>query len=72
MKDELVRAVQLFMLLGIACVFVALMGAVLLVLDFVASRQFAMIVTAFLTVVFTMMWFGAPIRERMLDRRSNN
>jgi membrane-associated HD superfamily phosphohydrolase len=69
MKDELVRAAQLFLLTGIACLFVALMGAVLLVLDFVASRPFAMAATAVLTVVFTGLWYGAPVRERWLDRR---
>jgi len=69
MKDELVRAVQLFMLMGIACLFAALMGAVLLVLDFVASRTFAMVATALLALVFTGLWYGAPIRERWLDRR---
>jgi hypothetical protein len=69
MKDELVRAVQFFMLMGIACLLVALMGAVLLVLDFVASRQFAMIATALLTLVFVVLWYGAPVRERLLDRR---
>jgi hypothetical protein len=69
MKDELVRAAQLFLLTGIACLFVALMGAVLLVLDFVASRPFAMASTAVLAVVFTGLWYGAPVRERWLDRR---
>jgi hypothetical protein len=69
MKDELVKAVQLFMLMGIACLLVALMGAVLLVLDFVANRQFAFTATALLTVVFIVLWYGAPLRERLLDRR---
>jgi hypothetical protein len=71
MKDELVRAVQLFMLIGIACLFVALIGAVLLVLDFVASRPFAMTASAVLAIIFTGLWYGAPIRERLTDRRSN-
>lgn len=64
MKADLITAATRYVTAGLLFLFVAINGAVLLVLDVLVSRAFATAVTAILAAVFVVLWVVVPIRTR--------
>jgi amino acid transporter len=67
-KEHMVRVGNRFAIAGIAAAAVSLEAVVLLVTDFVASRGFAIAVTAALFVVVAVLWYALPLRAALRDR----
>ena len=59
----LVRVASRLLLLGVTLVMAAVLGGVLLILDWVVSRPFALTTTAVLGVVLALLWFVLPLRH---------
>jgi hypothetical protein len=60
-KDQLVVWTGVLSLAGLAFLFIAILAAVLLVLDVVLGRTPAIVATAILTLVFGGLWFVWPV-----------
>ncbi len=73
MKAELMKAANLFVGAGLGLLFLAMLGAVLLVLDFLVNQPFAVVVVLALGVVFLAMWVALPLlaRARKPDDRQD-
>jgi hypothetical protein len=69
-KDELVQLSNIVAIAGMATLTVAMIGAVLLIGDWVAGTLFAVISTTGTAVVFSMLWFAIPfwLRRRVESR----
>jgi len=63
-KDELVDATSRLALGGMAFLLLAIIGAVLLILDYVLGRGQAIGFTAVLAAVFGWFWIALPLRHR--------
>ena len=63
-KDELVADTNRLAIAGMATLAVAILGSVLLVLDFVVGRPFAVTVTAVLASVTATLWLVLPLHRR--------
>jgi hypothetical protein len=68
-KDELVRVTSVLALSGLSTLLLAMLGAVLLIVDFVVGRAAAIAIDACLAVVFAGYWLALPLRMR---RRSDD
>jgi Family of unknown function (DUF6328) len=64
MKAELMAAANRFVGAGLSLLFLAMLGAVLLVLDFLLNLPFAVVVIAAIAVVFLLMWLVLPLVAR--------
>lgn len=69
MKADLMRAASRYVAAGLAFLFVAITGAVLLVLDFLVGRTASTITTGALAAFFVTVWLVLPYRARDEDRR---
>ncbi len=68
-KDAVVRVASRLLLAGVTLVMVAVLGGVLLVLDWVTDHGFALMMTAVLAVVLVTLWFVLPFaRHRAIVR----
>jgi hypothetical protein len=63
-KDELVKLTSRLALGGMSFLLLALLGAALLVLDYVLSRAVAVPVMVGLAIVFCWLWLALPLRMR--------
>jgi hypothetical protein len=63
-KDRLLRAANVFALVGLFTVALAISSAVLLVVSFVESGPVVPLLGAVAVVAFTFLWFALPLRER--------
>ncbi|MGW0227611.1 DUF6328 family protein [Actinopolymorpha singaporensis] len=69
LKPEIVRVSNRFARAGMLVLFLAIDGAVLLVMDFVFGLPVALVPAAFVLVVFTAAWYVLPTRRlAALDR----
>lgn len=64
MKADLIKATMRYVTAGLICLLVAMIGAVLLVLDVLVSRVVALSVTGAITVVFVVLWLVVPYLAR--------
>lgn len=64
MKDELMKAANKQVGAGLVLLFVAMHGAVLLVLDFLLSLTFAVIAVAVIAMVYLVLWLVVPLVAR--------
>lgn len=64
MKDELMRAATRYAGAGLVTLFVAMNGAVLLVLDFLLAAWLAVLITVCLALLFVAMWLVLPLWRR--------
>jgi uncharacterized protein DUF6328 len=64
MKDELMRAANKEVAAGLVLLFVAMHGAVLLVLDFLLGLSFAVTAVAAIAVVYLVLWLVVPLVAR--------
>lgn len=64
LKDELVLLTSRLAIAGLAALLVAIIGSMLLVLDWVTNRPFALATTAVFLAGFTVLWFIFPLRRR--------
>ncbi len=64
MKADLITATTRYVAFGLAFLLVAMMGAVLLVLDVLVDRAIALTVTGLLAAVFLSLWLVIPLRAR--------
>jgi Family of unknown function (DUF6328) len=73
MKAELMTAANRYVAAGLALLFLAMLGAVLLVLDFLVNLSFAIVVVLTVGAVFLVMWLGVPLiaRARKPDDRQD-
>lgn len=67
MKDDLIRAAERFMAAGMVFLFLTMMGALLVVLDFLLSRTIASFVTGGLAVGFVVLWLVVPLVSRATE-----
>lgn len=63
-KESLVRAASVMAIAGLAIVGLAVASAVLLVTSYVATGLPAVLITAFVTCVFGLLWFAFPLARR--------
>jgi hypothetical protein len=63
-KEGLVQAANVMAITGLAAVGLAVSAAVLLVTGYVASGLPAALITAFVTLVFGLLWFAFPLTRR--------
>jgi Family of unknown function (DUF6328) len=70
LKPEVVAASSRFARAGMATLFLAISSAVLLVLDLVAGRVLAVVLTACVAVLFVTLWYAAPARRLRKARRA--
>jgi sorbitol-specific phosphotransferase system component IIC len=63
LKPDIVAASNRFARAGMTALFLAINSAVLLVLDLVADRVVAIVVTAGVAVMFLALWYAAPARK---------
>ncbi len=68
LKDDLVVVTSKLAIAGLATLLVAVVGSLLLVLDWVIDRPFAVSVSAVFAAGFLMLWFVEPIRRRRRRR----
>lgn len=68
LKDELVVVTSHLAIAGLATLLVAVIGSMLLVLDWVINRPFAITVSAVFGAAFVLLWFVEPIRRRTRRR----
>jgi hypothetical protein len=64
MKDELVSLTNTLTLAGISFLLLAVLSGVLLILDYVVGRAFAIAVIAVLAVLFVGLWVVLPLSRR--------
>ena len=64
LKDELVRYTGRMLVLGLVFLAVAMLGAVLMITDFIAGAGVAAGLTAAVGVVFLVLWLALPLRTR--------
>jgi preprotein translocase subunit SecG len=67
MKDELVTLTNTLALAGISFLLLAVLSGVLLILDYVVGRGFAVVVIAVLAVLFVGLWVVLPLSRRQAD-----
>jgi hypothetical protein len=63
-KPEIVESADRLSQIGLAFLFVAVIGSVYLIFDVVVGRGLAVAVTAALAVVFILIWYVQPLLER--------
>jgi hypothetical protein len=64
LKDELVRDTGRMLVIGIAFMGLAMLGALLLIIDVVSGPVAAGITTGVVGVLFTVLWLWLPVRQR--------
>jgi Family of unknown function (DUF6328) len=64
MKDELMRAANKEVAAGLVLLFIAMHGAVLLVLAFLLGLSFAIIAVAAIAVIYLLLWLVVPLVAR--------
>lgn len=69
MKDDLIAAVSRYVAGGLVLLFITVVGAVLLVMDFLTSPTAAIIVTSCVGVAFICLWAVFPLRVLARNRR---
>jgi hypothetical protein len=70
LKDELVQITNALALAGTSFLLLAVLSGVLLILDYVVGRGFAIVTTALLSVLFLSLWLALPLfRLRAEERR---
>lgn len=69
LKGELVRITNTLALAGVSCLLLAVLGGVLLILDYVVGRGFATVTTAVLAVLFISLWVGLPLSRLRHERK---
>ena len=67
-KDELVRWTARLAMGGLACLLLAILGAVLLIVDVVANTVAAAIITALVGLACLTFWYALPLRWRHAAR----
>jgi hypothetical protein len=70
MKDDVVRAANRLAKLGLACLALAIVTAVLLVLDVVIGRLWGSVLAAGIFVVLATVWYVLPWWERHVEARA--
>ncbi len=65
MKDDLIRAANRYVAAGLALLFVTIVGAMLLVLDFLIPRTGAFVVSGVLAGAFVVLWIVLPVMARV-------
>lgn len=68
-KDELVTITSNLAIAGLASLMLAIVGSMLLVLDWVINRAFAITVSSVFAVGITALWFIIPVRRRQRARQ---
>ena len=63
LKPEVVRASNRFARAGMVALFLAIVSAVLLVLDLVFSLTYAIVLAGCVALVFSLLWFVLPLRR---------
>ncbi len=69
LKDELVRITSRLALAGTSFLLLAVLSGVLLILDYVVGRGFAIVTTGLLALVFLSLWIVLPLSRRRSERR---
>jgi len=72
MKDEVVKAANRFAQLGLACLLLAIVVALDLVLDVVVGRVWALVASGGILVVLVTVWYVFPLWELRLERAERN
>ncbi len=67
MKDELMTAATRYVAAGMTFLFLAMVGAVFLVLDYLLSRTIAVSIAGGLGVIFVVLWVALPYVARAAD-----
>ena len=68
LKDELVTLTNTLALAGTSFLLLAVLSGVLLILDYVVGRPFAVVVIAMLAVLFVGLWVVLPLARRRADQ----
>ncbi len=67
LKDELVKITSKLALAGTTFLLLAVLSGVLLILDHVVGRTFAIVTTSLLAVVFVSLWLLLPLQRRRAE-----
>ncbi|HEY7045053.1 MAG TPA: DUF6328 family protein [Nocardioidaceae bacterium] len=68
MKADLIKAATRYVAAGLVFLFAAMIGAVMLVLDFLVSRTLAYVVSGLIALVFIALWLVVPVSARAQAR----
>ena len=71
LKDKLVAATSGFVIAGTTFMLLAIIGSVLLILDFVIGRTFGLIVGGILMALFLSLWVALPLTAVRRARRTD-
>ena len=63
-KSHIVFLANKFAIIGLGFMALAISSALMLITDFLFSRTFAVVVTAIALLVFTSLWYAAPLIRR--------
>ena len=69
LKDELVKITNALALGGTSFLLLAVLSGVLLILDYVVGRAFAVVVTSVLAVLFVSLWLVLPMSRRRREEK---
>jgi len=69
LKDELVRITNVLALGGTTFLLLAVLSGVLLILDYVVGRTFAVVATGVLSVFFVSLWLVLPMSRRRAEEK---
>jgi len=67
MKDDLIKATTRYVGAGLVFIFLAMIGAVLLVVDVLVSRAWALTMVSCLSAVFVALWLVIPVMARVRE-----
>ena len=70
MKDDLIQATTRYVGAGLVFIFAAMIGAVLLVVDVLVSRAWALTMVGSLAAVFIALWLIVPVTARIREPNS--
>lgn len=70
LKHKLVEAASAFAIAGTTFMLLAIIGGVLLILDFVVGRGFALVVGGILMALFLALWVALPLTQLARARRA--
>lgn len=69
LKDKLVEAASAFVIAGTTFMLLAIIGSVLLILDFAIGRVFGLVIASILMALFLALWIALPVMALRRTRR---
>jgi Family of unknown function (DUF6328) len=64
-REQIIRSANVFSVIGLVCLALAMTGTVLLLAEVIVGRWWAELLGVLALLLFAMLWFALPWRERM-------